>query len=118
MAHNIYDYGDPMSEEDVPRDPSKDIPIEQSVDRIPSLEDQEKIKSIIKWADLIHEQAHSPWGINWQMLHVAVIAMGVEAEWAREAEQRIHYLYRLRIDAPMDETELKGMSDHFPEDWS
>jgi len=111
------DYGRSMEDHPASGDKDKSVPIEQNTDRIPSQEDQDKIMNILKWADLIHEQAHSPWGIPWVTLHIATVAMGVEAEWANDAAQRIHRGYRARIETPMDETELDQMGDHLPEGW-
>ena len=92
------------------------IPLEPGVDRIAPIDDQNKIKNVLDWADLLHKQAHSPWGVNWQTVYTAVIAMGAMRECADECS--INPRYRMRIDAPMSESELEGMSDTFPEYWS
>lgn len=112
------DYGESMAEHPASGDMDRSVPIEQSTDRIPSQEDQDKIMGILKWADLIHAQAHSPWGIPWVTLHIATLAMGMEAEWANDANSRISRRYRARIDTPMDEAELNQMGDHLPEGWT
>lgn len=98
------------------REPVKRVPFEQPVDRIPAPPDVARCKQVVEWADLIHRQAHDPWGISWAAMRASLQGMGPLVEWAEQATY-IDHRYRYRVDAPMDESELDKLGDTIPEDW-
>ena len=53
------------------REPVKRVPFEQPVDRIPAPPDVARCKQVVEWADLIHRQAHDPWGISWAAMRAS-----------------------------------------------
>jgi hypothetical protein len=107
--------GGPMSDNAEGPPPAR-VPFEQPVDRIPSPEDQEHIRHLVEWADLIHQQAHQPWGVMWLVLQQSVKGLRPLLEWAEHAQ--VDSRYRYRVDKPMDaEEELKKLGDTIPDDW-
>jgi len=96
--------------------PSKRVPVENAPDRIPPPEEQARVRQLIDWADLIHQQAHDPWGISWAAVRTSLMALQSLFAWAEQAQ--IHPGYRTRIDAPMNAEELLGkLGDTLPDGW-
>ena len=89
-------------------------PLEARPDRIPALEDLEKIESLFKWIDFMHDQVRSPWGMAWIEIQLMMASGSELLDWIA-SDPSIHRLYRYRIDAPLDPD--AQTPDHLPEDW-
>jgi hypothetical protein len=97
-----------------PLGPDMRPPLEARPERIPAPEDLEKIKSLFKWIDFMHDQVRSPWGMAWIEIELALASLGRLMDWAH-SNPPIQPRYRYRIDAPLDPN--AQAPDHLPQDW-
>lgn len=89
-------------------------PLEARPERIPAPEDLEKIKSLFRWIDFMHDEVRTPWGIPWIEIQLMLASLQETRDWV-ESSPDISPRYRYRIDAPLDPD--AQAPDHLPEGW-
>lgn len=89
-------------------------PLEANPERVPAPQDLEKIETLFKWVDFMHDSVRRPWGMAWIEVQIMLASLQQIRDWS-ESDPPIHKGYRYRIDAPLDPN--AQAPDHLPEDW-
>jgi hypothetical protein len=97
-----------------PLGPDTRAPLEARPERVPAPEDLEKIESLFKWIDFMHDQVRSPWGVPWIEIQLMMASLSQLTDWVA-SDPPIQPRYRYRIDAPLDPD--AQAPDHLPQDW-
>lgn len=98
----------------MPSDDDDRAPLEARPERVPAPQDLEKIKSLFKWIDSMHDNVRTPWGMSWIEIELMLASLGQIMDWAH-SDPPIQPRYRYRIDAPLDPN--AQAPDHLPQDW-
>jgi hypothetical protein len=98
----------------VPLGPDTRAPLEARPERVPAPQDLEKIESLFRWVDFMHERVRGPWGMAWVEIELMLASIQEIRDWST-TNPPINSRYRYRIDAPLDPD--AQAPDHLPQDW-